>query len=416
MESYPVLWWYGYKCYLFDKYNHLFMSENLLLKQVNICKLILLALMWIQSDEDSQNQLTPDYSSPLRVENLTWLGETYVEEDVEHFCDVSNTVRIGVWGEILELKLVDLIADLPTCLHDASWYALLAINMMLVDNELDGVYVHPRDRYFARAIALENLAQLGDFYLAKGHPYLDFPLSLEEAKSLLPVDRKQELEVELEKFIIDTYEDDFEDDAPDISQFSPIYLKEILKDFFADSDWRGDLNLEAVAQLQEKYGAKYSQAAYSVQTEGYERWGYTLVFLKQFIGLDSSFIESKSDLFVEDESQETDLPEYFRIKSHLARWQDRKVVLPRLVHTLVYFLLVGENYHPSHMSDLMRIPASERVISSLQACLGVAAYRSGYYMAATKIPESEVGRNWLLEKAFPNLRDFYQTGQLSGKQ
>ncbi|MBR8838795.1 MAG: hypothetical protein DSM106950_33535 [Stigonema ocellatum SAG 48.90 = DSM 106950] len=395
------------------------MSEYLLLKRVNICKLILLALMWIQSDEDSQSQLAPDYSSPLQVENLTWLGETYVGEDVEHFCDVSNTVRIGVWGEILEQKLVDLIADLPTCLHDASWYALLAITMMLVDKELDRVYVHQQDECFARAIALESLAELSDSYLAKGHPYLDFPLSLEEAKSLLPVDRKQELEVELEKFIINTYKDDFEhdfeDDAPHISQFPRDYLKEILKDFFANSDWRGDINQEAVAQLQEKYGPKYSQAAYSVQTEGYERWGYTLVFLKQFIGLDSSFIESKSDLFVEDESQETDLPEYFRIKSHLARWQDRKVVLPQLVQTLVYFLLVGENYHPSHMSDLMRIPASSRVISSLQACLGVAAYRSGYYMAATKIPESEVGRNWLLDKAFPNLRDFYQCGQLAGK-
>ncbi|MDF5731068.1 MAG: hypothetical protein PUP92_24455 [Rhizonema sp. PD38] len=391
------------------------MSEKGLRKQVNISKLILLALMWIQSDEDSQNQLTIDYSSPLRVENLIWLGETYVGEDVEHFCDVSNTVRIGVWGEILELKLVDLIADLPTCLHDALWYALLAINMMLVDNELDGVYVHPQDRYFARLIALESLADSSNSYLTKGHPYLDFPLSLEEAKSLLPVGKRQELEVELEKFIIDTYEDDFEDDAPDISQFSPIYLKEILKDFFADSDWRGDINLEAVAQLQEKYGSEYSEGAFSPQTRGHERWGKTLVFLKQFIGLDSSFIDDQSDLFL-DESEESDLPEYFRIKSHLAHWQDRTFVLSRLVHTLVYFLLSGENYHPSHMSDLMRIPASDRVISSLQACLGVAAYRSGYYMAVYNIPESEFGRNWLLDKAFPNLRDFYQTGRLGGKQ
>ncbi|MCC5668383.1 hypothetical protein LC653_32135 [Nostoc sp. CHAB 5784] len=113
------------------------MLEYLLLKRVSICKLMLLALMWLQSDEDSQNQLTYDYSSPLRVENLTWLGETSVGEEVEHFCDVSNTTRIGVWGEILELKLVDLIADFPTCLHDASWFALLAITMMLVDKELD---------------------------------------------------------------------------------------------------------------------------------------------------------------------------------------------------------------------------------------------------------------------------------------
>lgn len=391
------------------------MLEYLLLKRVSICKLMLLALMWIQFDEDSQNQLTPDYSSPLQVENLTWLGETSVGEEVEHFCDVSNTARIGVWGEILELKLVDLITDLPTCLHEASWFALLAITMMLVDKELDGICVHPQDKYFARTLALESLAELGDSYLAKGHPYLDFPLSLEDAKSLLPVNRKQELEIELEKFFIDTYEDDFDDEAPNICEFSSIYLQDILKEFFVKSDWQGDINQEAVLQLQEKYGSQYSEGAFSPETKEHERWGKTLVFLKQFIGLDSNFIESQSDLFL-DESLAADLPDYFRMKTRLERWQDRTVVLSRLVHTLVHFLLVGQNYHPSHIQDLMAIPVSSRAISSLQACLGVAAYRSGYYMAASNIPESEIGRNWLLEKAFPNLLDFYQTGRLSGKQ
>lgn len=391
------------------------MLKYLLLKRVSICKLMLLALMWIQFDEDSQNQLTPDYSSPLQVENLTWLGETYVGEEVEHFCDVSNTARIGVWREILELKLVDLIADLPTCLHDASWFALLAITMMLVDKELEGICVHPQDEYFARTLALESLADLSDSYLAKGHPYLDFPLSLEDAKSLLPVNRKQELEIELEKFIVNTYEHDFDDEAPNISEFSSIYLQDILKEFFVESDWKGDINQEAVAQLQEKYGFQYSEGAFSPKTKEHERWGKTLVFLKQFIGLDSSFIESQSDLFF-DESQAADLPNYFRIKTRLERWQDRTVVLSRLVHTLVHFLLVGQNYHPSHIQDLMAIPASSRTISSLQACLGVAAYRSGYYIAASNIPESEIGRNWLLQKAFPNLLEFYQTGRLNGKQ
>ncbi|MBD2195707.1 MULTISPECIES: hypothetical protein [Calothrix] len=391
------------------------MLEYLLLKRVSICKLMLLALMWIQFDEDSQNQLTPDYSSPLQVENLTWLGETYVGEEVEHFCDVSNTARIGVWREILELKLVDLIADLPTCLHDASWFALLAITMMLVDKELEGICVHPQDEYFARTLALESLADLSDSYLAKGHPYLDFPLSLEDAKSLLPVNRKQELEIELEKFLIDTYEDDFDDEAPHINEFSSIYLQDILKEFFVESDWQGDINQETVAQLQEKYGSQYSEGAFSPETKEHERWGKTLVFLKQFIGLDSSFIESQSDLFL-DESQAADLPNYFRIKTRLERWQDRTVVLSRLVHTLVHFLLVGQNYHPSHIQDLMAIPASSRAIFSLQACLGIAAYRSGYYMAASNIPESEIGRNWLLQKAFPNLLEFYQTGRLNAKQ
>lgn len=117
-----------------------------------------------------------------------------------------------------------------------------------------------------------------------------------------------------------------------------------------------------------------------------------------------------------DESQAADLPDYFRIKTSLERWQDRTVVLSRSVHTLVHFLLVGQNYHPSHIQDSMAIPASSRAISSLQTCLGVAAYRSGYYMAASNILESEIGRNWLLQKAFPNLLEFYQTGRLNGKQ
>ncbi|MHC5731330.1 MAG: hypothetical protein ACYTXY_46025, partial [Nostoc sp.] len=124
-------------------------------------------------------------------------------------------------------------------------------------------------------------------------------------------------------------EDDFDDESPEISEFSPIYLQEILKEFFIESDWQGDINQEAVAQLQQKYGSQYSEGAFSPETEGHERWGKTLVFLKQFIGLDSSFIESQSDLFLDDESEMADLPDYFCIKSHLEGWQDRTVVLSR---------------------------------------------------------------------------------------
>jgi hypothetical protein len=402
------------------------LTEYLLFKRTSLCKLVLLALMWIQGDEDNQRSLSAEYSSPLRVENSTWLENTHAEEDIEHFRDVSNTVRMGIWLEVLQQRLLDTVSDLPTCLHDASLYALLAINLMLVDKELDGVYVHPQNEYFARAIAYETLSQLGNSEMTRGCPYMDFPLSLEEAKSLLPVDRKEDLEIELENFLIDTYHHDFQDDVPDQDDYPRDWLQETLKDFFAPANWRFDINKEAVVQLQEKYGSEYAEAAFSPQTRGNERWGKTLVYLKSYFGANSFFASSQSDLMLSEKElselessheyvEDSVPPGYFRIKSYLTRFSDRTVALSQLVHTLVYFLLAGDNYHPSHLEDLMAIPTSSRVISSLQAYLAVAAYRSGYYMAASNIPESEVGRKWLLDNAFPNLRDFYQSGRSGAK-
>ncbi len=381
--------------------------------------------MWIQSDEDSQKQISLDYTSSLQVENLIWLEDSYAESDIEHFRACSNTIRMGIWLEVLQQKLLDVNSDLPTCLHDACLYALLAINMMLVDKELEGEHIHSQDKYFARTIAYETLCRLGDCEMTRGCPYMDFPLSLEEAKSLLPTDKKENLEIQLENFLIDTYHHDFQDDVPNVNNYPRDWLKETLKDFFAAANWRCDINQKAIVQLQEKYGSNYAECAFSSQTEGSERWGKTLVYLKSYLGASSFFANSPSDLVLAEEELSTlessdeyieseAASGYFHIKQYLDNYTDRTTTLSRLVHTLVYVLLVGE-YQPSHVDKLIIIPASSRKISSLQAALGVAVYRCGYYMAANDIPESKVGFDWLLNQVFPNLHDFYQAGRLSGK-
>ena len=127
------------------------------------CKLVLLALMWMQYDEDQHGDGSANYSSPLFVDNSEWWDRNG-GSDVEHFRKVSNTARIGAWDEVMSLCLVDLLSPNPTCLHDASYSALVAILMHLVDNELEGRFINSTDQYFARKIAYQSLKTLGEKY------------------------------------------------------------------------------------------------------------------------------------------------------------------------------------------------------------------------------------------------------------
>ena len=127
------------------------------------CKLVMLALMWMQHDEDQQRIGSADYSSPLLVDNSEWWDRNG-GPDVEDFRKVSNTVRIGAWDEVMLLRLVDLLSPNPTCLHDASYYALVAIAMYLVDGELEGKFINPADQYFARRIVYQSLQTVGGKY------------------------------------------------------------------------------------------------------------------------------------------------------------------------------------------------------------------------------------------------------------
>lgn len=123
------------------------------------CKLVLLALMWIQYSEDQQKNMTDDYSTPLLVDNSTWSNEFGFE--IEHFRKVSNTVRIGVWEDVIRLSLKELlIPAFPTCLHAACYHALAAIAMHIIDEEIAGKYINPADQCFARRLVYQSLELL----------------------------------------------------------------------------------------------------------------------------------------------------------------------------------------------------------------------------------------------------------------
>ena len=139
--------------------------QGLLQSKFVKCKLVLLALMWMQYDEDQHRVESADYSSPLFVDNSEWWDRNG-GPDVEHFRKVSNTARIGAWDEVMSLRLVNALSPNPTCLHDASYFALVAIAMYLVDGELEGRFINSTDQYFARRIAYQSLKTLGEKYFS----------------------------------------------------------------------------------------------------------------------------------------------------------------------------------------------------------------------------------------------------------
>jgi hypothetical protein len=120
------------------------------------CKLVLLALMWMQHDENQQSNIPVDYSSPLLVDNSEWRDRSFATPDVEHFRKVSNTARIGAWDEMILLRLSHYITPHVNCLYDASFYALVVIAMHLIDAELKGIFVNSSDQYFARRLVYES--------------------------------------------------------------------------------------------------------------------------------------------------------------------------------------------------------------------------------------------------------------------
>ncbi len=80
-------------------------------KRLTICKLVLFALMWIQFTEDAQSTFDPNFSSKVEVENYTWLEHSFSELPI--FKQVSNSVRIGAWLEVLLSKLTSLMKSFP---------------------------------------------------------------------------------------------------------------------------------------------------------------------------------------------------------------------------------------------------------------------------------------------------------------
>ncbi len=280
--------------------------------------------------------------------------------------------------------------------------------MKAVEEELKGLCIYPQVPTFARSLTLDcveditpNSARWGD--------YGDFRMTLSEAKSLLPVDKKADLEIDLEKCILKNIENDFKDEPlPKIQDLTLGYLRNVFVDYFNDAEWRDEINQEALRKLQEKYGPEQSLSAYSVETQEVERWATSIEYLEQFLGFDFTFIDEESDInldpaFVPDDK-------YWVIKPYIQKYRDRSDSYPRLVHILVYFILSGEyNYE---VEKIMEIPVFSRSASSLQGLMLLAVYRSGFYMAANDVSEYEKGSSWLFAN-FPDLQQFYDTGRLA---
>lgn len=395
--------------------------ERRLRRNMAVCKLTLLGLMWLQQDEDSYLRsqgemplLAADYSSHLEVTNEAWLENTD-GIGIRHFGDISNTQRIGVLREVLDLLLTQPFGQLPTCVHDAAYFSLSAIALIAVEKELSGQLINKGNEYFARQLVLECLQDLANPYILMGHPYLDYPLSLDEVRCLLPPHIKDELEISLQEYIAA---------EPDLAELiaagktdCPGYY---FKDFFEKSTWKDNLNSEAVAALQQKYGRHHSEVAVDILEKDGKRWGMTLVYLRRELGANTLFTISDSDLTLsetelldmessniyEDEGIPTG---YFRIKLHFTKWSDRLLLLPSLVQMIVFYFLTGKNNN-SHLEALMSVPMQvTRITTGFPVNMSVAAYKSGYYMTLNCIEEWEVGSNWLF-KTFSSLRSYYERG------
>ncbi|MBW4512876.1 MAG: hypothetical protein KME64_41270 [Scytonematopsis contorta HA4267-MV1] len=377
-------------------------------KRLVICKLILFALMWTQVSEDLQATPNPNFSSKVEVENDAWLEHSFPELPI--FKQVSNSVRIGAWLDVLLSKLASLAKEFPTCLHDACWSGLVHMLMKAVEEELKGSYIYPQVPTFARSLALNcvedvapNDARWGD--------YQDFQMTIEEAKSLLPVDRKAELEIDLDQYILENIEKDYVlrgEPRPKVEELTLGYLREVFLDYFNEANWRFDINQEVLKKLQDKYGPEQAEGAYSAETQEVERWAVSLGYFEQFLGFNFSFIYEESDINVDSDFVPDD--EYWVIKPYIQKYKDRSDNYPRLVHILIYFILSGEyNYK---VEKIMDIPVFSRSASSLQGLMLLAAYRSGLYMAANNVPEYEKGSSWLFAN-FPDLQQFYKNGRLA---
>jgi hypothetical protein len=369
-----------------------------------MCKLILQALLWVERTEDLAGANDSNYSSELIVENQEWHENIECSDTIEHFRDISNSVRIGVWLDILLIRLTDLCENFPTCLHDASWYALLAITTVLVEKELEGDYINASNPTFTRSLALDCLEDVATSECRFGFPTLDFPMTLDEAKSLLPEENKEVLAVELEEYVRNSTNEPVET----INLYS---LRDILIDYFNMVKWENEINQKSARKLQDKYGEEYATGAYSVNTTSTERWGMTLVYLVQYMGFNMNFVHEESDLTLPSLPEAGN--EYGILRAYVEKYADRSMTLLRLVHVLVYFILTGK-YNHEVIREIILIPVSFCSSATLQGMMELAAYRVSYYMAANNIEEYEKGSKWLLGN-FPDLTDFYQAGKIGAK-
>lgn len=392
--------------------------------------LILNALYWQQCDEMCREGLDDNYTTPLRLKDCEIFRMFGIEvESISHFDLLNNTQRINVWYDAYINHRLRRAFPCTNCLKDSSFFSLLAILMVTVENELKGGdSVNAKVDKFSRRIAIwsqELISQLHYKHIHCGVLVEDFPLTFDELCLLVPLDFDGR--------------DEFIEDMRG-------YERDYITHCFQHDKPFDICDAKSIQELRTKYGEDYFRAAYSVDTKSIERWGKLfyhfesaregrfmsvnrndmnapLVVLKACVGLMN--IDAK-DKFDEENYEpnypDSDQPEYepvpvefFYIKDYIASMLPREQVLQRLVQVVLLRLYAGESFKNDDVVKLDDIPTPMKLTGGVQSALSTAAYRCGHFFGQHQSTPCLVSKE-AIDELFPSLDTFFQRGMSGGQQ
>lgn len=401
--------------------------------------LILNALYWQQSDEDLQSDLNDDYATPLTpfdYELFTFYGVDL--RSIPHFRHLSNVQRINSWYDMYVDDVIKVSREsrvnryFGNCVLESSYFALLAILIATVENELKyDISVQSKVNKFSRRIAIYGYKILtltfsGSF--VKDNVINDFPLTFDEVCSLIPLEYEVRPE---ENYLKKKYGSEptyFEKPREQLIEELRFCERENYKDFFYENVPYHYCDKKAVKRLLYKYGEEYLRAAYSVDTMSLSRWGelfchFGILESHFFTNIDYNDINSNLIMVkasVEDLNREFEVEDkfgnyepvpvdYFLIKDYVAGILPREQAMPRLVQLVLYRLYVGESFKLEDIDKLSDITTPLRSALSVQSALTLAAYRCGVLLAQYKLLPCGYGKA-VIDELFPSLDTFFQRG------
>lgn len=403
--------------------------------------LLLNALYWQQCDEDVQTELPGDYSSSIPLKNFYLLDDIDLEEiDIyegffPHFQDISNLQRLAVWYDVYSRIITNREWAGKNCLIDSAIYSLLAILVNSVDNELkfDSSIQSKVDK-FSRRIAIYQLEIL-DFDNYPIHSpavriYEDFPLTLEEAISLIPLEYKicnDQATLEHKKHLFNASEFSLPREKL-ISELRLLQPNEYGTFLHVNVPYL-KCNLDVAYKLIDKYGDEYFITPRNIEDKNIDRWNELFTYFR--IDFDSSClllscndinssysqIKALVDQFNQealDEYSDTYSiysPDYFLIRDYVNSLPSlsREQAMLQLVQLILYKLYAGKSFQFEDVEKLSGVVTSLRQSSSVQSALALTAYQCGALIKSLGIEPCEYGLAAIAE-LFPSLRIFFQRG------
>lgn len=401
-----------------------------------VALLVLNALYWQQYDEDAVSEsLSDDYATSLSLNNFDLFDFDLFDFDtIPHFQYLNNLQRINAWYDMY-VRYITLgkVSD-DSCLLDAMRFSLLAILMAAIEKELKfDTSINSKVYKFSRRIALYGFQILNFDYPQVNSPggnvYFDFPLTFEEACSLIPL----EYEVCTDQSIVR------EEYSRQAMRFG-LPRQELIEQLRSmDSREYGNLlhenvlysecNQDMVKNLWEKYGDEYSCTPLSIDDKKIGRWdelfnsfGLDLYFY--FAATDCNDINSPLsaiESLVEQTNRELeeDNPgyhntlsvNYFLIKDYVDSQLslNREQVMLRLVQLVLYKLYAGKSFKFEDVEQLNEITTPLRSSLSVQSALTLAAYRCGVLIKRLQLVPCVYGLA-AIDELFPNLDIFFQRG------